>query len=404
MIELTYSHSKSKSIDIQLPASKSISNRLLILRALSEKKYPLHNLSKANDTIIMKSLLQQKDTLYDVQDAGTVYRFMLPFLCLKKTHSTMQGAKRLMERPIQPLVDSLIMLGARISVKKSTIEIQGGCIIKNKTRINQSLSSQFTSALLLCGAAFPEGLHLQFTGKAVSEPYLELTLQALHSAGIQFERQDRSCFIPHQSIQLPECTVENDWSSASFFYQIVALNSNLKFKFNKLSLQSLQTDAISCLLFESLGVLTIQDNDSVMIQNRKVTHQNELTFHCASYPDIVPSLTVTCAALGITAHFKGISHLRDKESNRIDALCDNLTRCQVRFKEFKNAFTIYSGGIRNREIRIKTFNDHRIAMAFAPLCFINNRVLIDNIDCVKKSFPRFWTQLIKTGVNIHEQK
>jgi 3-phosphoshikimate 1-carboxyvinyltransferase len=402
MIELSFSSTKHHKADIQLPASKSISNRLLILRALSVRKNRIHNLSKANDTRLMRLCLSQKNNVYDVQDAGTVYRFLLPYLCIKSSKATVTGTLRLMQRPIEPLIDALKTLGAHIELKRNRVEITGGQIVHHKTRVSQEHSSQFASALLLSGAAFPNGLQLKLTGKAVSEPYLHLTLDLLKIAGVAYIIKNNTITIQPQTLQLPECRVENDWSSASFFYQVVALHAHKLIRFKNLSLQSAQADAVCALLFESLGVQTTSYRNDLIIKHKEIKQAHKLVFHCTSFPDIVPSLAVTCAALGISAQFKDIGHLRNKESNRIEALRYNLTSCNVKFKVHKNEFSIQSDPIKGRDISIKSFNDHRIAMAFAPLSLVNNKVYIDNKDCVNKSFPGFWTQLKKTGVRIYE--
>ncbi len=406
MIELKVLRIIRSPVSIQLPASKSISNRLLILRALSKKKWPIHNLSRANDTLVLKTLLAQHSMHYDVQEAGTVYRFLLPYLCIKQGKHIIKGSTRLMQRPIAPLVKSLEQLGARIKQKKEFIEIEGGTINGSTTTLNQKNSSQFASAILLSASAFPMGVALKLKGNMVSEPYLNLTLHALNQAGVRYEKNNNHIEIPSQQIQLPECTIENDWSSAAFFYQLVAFNPGLKIELQNLNRRSKQGDVILIELYKALGVKTSQQNNSVWISTNVRSENNKvaLKFYCESYPDLVPSLAVTCAALGINAGFYGINHLRFKESDRVEALRINLTKGGVTFREYINSFHIKSDGMKNLTLSISTFDDHRIAMAFAPLCLLNNRVRLDNKDCVAKSFPDFWKQLKKAGISWYEEK
>lgn len=402
MIQLTQKKTNKDNVLITLPASKSISNRYLILKALSQKKYPIHNLSRAHDTQLLRQLLHKKHKIYNVKDTGTAFRFLMPLLSNTEGTSRITGTTRLMNRPIKPLIKALNRLGVSIIDESDQIIIKGHKINKSITSINQSESSQFASALMLSGASFKNGLHLRLTGKSVSGAYLDLTTEALTRAGISFKLDEHWFIVGHQRIQLPECRVENDWSSAAYFYQVMALSACKTLTLYDLNPKSIQADAIMISLFKQLGVSTKSKGKNLILGRKAIKLSAPLEFNCMNYPDLVPSLVVTCAALGIDATFRQIGHLRFKESDRILALQENLAACGVRFRIYKHTIQIKSNGIRDQFIGVKTYNDHRIAMAFAPLCFLNNNVLIDQETCVQKSFPDFWKQLKKTGVQLHE--
>jgi 3-phosphoshikimate 1-carboxyvinyltransferase len=399
MIVLSYNKVPEEVISIDLPASKSLSNRFLILQALSRSKAILHNLSNANDTRIMQSLLQQSSNEYDVQDAGTVYRFLLPYLCLKPGIHHVRGTPRLMQRPIEPLIAALTQLGAVIDREEECIRIKGGFINGRRTSISQKHSSQFASALLLSAAAFPNGIELELQDEAVSEPYLQMTLSCLETADIIYTRNTNIISIAHQSIHLKNYTIENDWSSAAFIYQFAALLPNTIFRLSGLHKDSKQGDAQVQHLFNAFGVSTTYQNNNIVLQKRSASPlDNEFILDAIHIPDLVPSLAVTCAMLGVKAYFRNVHHLIYKESNRLEMLRLNLEACGAQVNYSDSTLSVISAPIQNRDIKITTAKDHRIAMAFAPLC-ISNRVIMDDETCVTKSFPSFWTELNKIGVS-----
>lgn len=403
MMELQYRGFADADVSIELPASKSISNRYLILQALSANKQPIHHLSTANDTQLLKSLLLQDSNSYDVQDAGTVYRFLIPYLCLKEGRHIIMGTERLMQRPILPLIESLRQLGANITFDGKQVSIDGGTIRSSETYISRKQSSQFASALLLSAAAFPKGLQLELLDEAVSLPYLNLTLDALRLASVSFDINDRYIHIPPQAIQLPECTVESDWSSAAFFYQFSLLIKHKSIKLTRLNIASKQGDAELIRLFRLLGVHTSICENGLRLQfDESLPVPSIIEIDGKDIPDIVPSVAVTCAALGIEAVIRNVEHLQHKESNRIEVLQKNLKPFGVQFDMSDNTLHLKSTGIKNQTIYINTASDHRMAMAFAPLC-IHNNVFIDDGNCVRKSFPGYWQEISKLGINIHER-
>lgn len=402
MIKLHYRRNLDSKVTVELPSSKSISNRYLLLQALSQNKHPIHNLSKANDTQLLRRLLQQQSNDYDVQDAGTVYRFLLPYLCLKEGIHTLRGTERLMQRPILPLIEALQQLGAHITFNSEGIIIQGGNINRYKATLSQAHSSQFASALLLSAAAFPKGLELTLREEAVSASYLNMTLSCLQEAGIQYIINDNSIKVPKQTIELPESTVENDWSSAAFFYQLASMIPNQIMCLNNLHIESKQGDAELMPIYKLLGVHSMARHSDVYIQHDSALPKaGMIEIDGKDIPDLIPSIVVTCSALGIDAVIHHIGHLRHKESDRIELLRMNLEPLGVHMQFAEGTLRMQSDGIKDRTVNVITADDHRIAMAFAPLC-VFNQVRIDNESCVQKSFPDFWKELSKLGIESYE--
>jgi 3-phosphoshikimate 1-carboxyvinyltransferase len=392
-----------ETASINLPSSKSISNRVLILSSLANQRCEIQNLSKANDTVLLKKLLQigNSKTL-NCEDAGTTFRFLLTYCSLIKGNWHITGTSRLFNRPYKDLLNVLIKNGAYIEVNelKRIINISGGNLKGGKISIDGNVSSQFISSLLLCGASMQNGLQLIINKNIISSTYISMTLDVIKQVGIKFKIVNNQIIIPNQKIKQFKYYIESDWSSVAFFYLVSLLKQDLKLDFKRLDLPSTQGDSIVFDITKEMGAKSIFKQNQLFIQSKNIQIK-ESKYHCNDYPDLVPVLIVMHAALGVEATFVDINNLRFKESNRIDSLKINLGKYGVSFRESKNILHV-KGKIYSDNYVFHSFNDHRIAMALAPLALLGSPVVIKNAEAVKKSFPDYWKELKKCGLTIQE--
>jgi 3-phosphoshikimate 1-carboxyvinyltransferase len=388
---------------ITLPPSKSISNRLLIIRAISGKDFEIKNISHSTDTQVLQHILQTKSTVVDVGDAGTAYRFLTAYLCLTEGEKILTGSERMKKRPVGALVNALKEIGAHIEFTENEnyppLLIHGGTLKGGEISVDASISSQFISALLLIAPSLRDGLKVHLYGSKVSEPYIDMTLKLMAEFGINFEKDIDTITISPQQYRIKDIEVEGDWSSAAFFYQMAALADNsLELYLKGLKKSSIQGDKIIADLMYYFRVDTTYENDGILLTKGK-EHIPKLRFNFSSYPDIVPSLLINCAATGVKAEVWGIEHLRIKETDRITALQRELAKTGVRFYEQEGNF-VCEGKMHTADYLINTYNDHRMAMAFAPLALLFGKIEIENADVVKKSYPSFWDDLGNLGFEI----
>lgn len=390
---------------IHLPASKSISNRLLIIQALSNFQFEIENLSKAKDTSILQEALLSRKKGIDVGMAGTAYRFLTAFLAIKPSNIVkLSGADRMHERPIGILVEALKELGAEIDYLEKKyyppLVIKGRNLVEKELQIDASVSSQFVSALLLIAPYIKGGLTLKLVEGESSKPYVEMTRSLMNACGVKSERirnyliVEEGAYTFKQSIR-----VEADWSSAAFFYQVLLFNDQLyEIQFEALSLASIQGDQALAELASIFGVETIEENGNVII--RKCGERKELTrLNLIDCPDLAPSLIVIAALNCNELIIDGIKTLRIKECNRIKALSNELQKIGAQLIEVTNDQIMIkkTDGLPDK-VEFNTYNDHRMAMCLAPLAFVIDEVKIENIKVVKKSFPNYWLELEKCGI------
>ncbi|MCH8318511.1 MAG: 3-phosphoshikimate 1-carboxyvinyltransferase [Bacteroidetes bacterium] len=414
---------------ISLPASKSESNRVLIMAALTGNRCEIQNLSEASDTVILNNILngcqvETPDTtldedIVDVGDAGTAMRFLTAYYAATKQNKTLTGSSRMQERPIGPLVDALKELGADIRyIKKEgfpPIRINGESDLTgtNKISINAGMSSQFISALLMIAPVLPNGLRLQLTGNITSKPYIGMTLKIMEHFGIKHKWEGDIISIMSkqgQNYAPPVYTVEPDWSAASYWYSMAALadeaeitlpglkEGNKGNKGNKeIKKYSLQPDSVIADIMTPLGVKTTSTDEGIVLNKKKQTVKS-LEVDLNNYPDLAQTIAVLCAAKGIALFMSGIENLRIKETDRIKALKNELSKMGVKIDiEGQGKMRINSKfEIRNSKFEIQTYNDHRMAMAIAPLGLLGN-ITIDEPNVVEKSYPNFWNDLRKAG-------
>jgi 3-phosphoshikimate 1-carboxyvinyltransferase len=388
---------------ITLPPSKSISNRLLIIKAICRKDFEIQNISNSSDTKGLQNILQSPSKIIDAGDAGTAYRFLTAYLCLTEGEKILTGSERMKKRPVGALVNALKEIGAHIEFTESEnyppLIIHGGNIKGGEISVDASISSQFISALLLIAPALKDGLKLHLYGSKVSEPYIDMTLKLMAEFGIKFEKNIDSITVSPQQYQVKDIEVESDWSSAAFFYQMAALADNrLELRLKGLKKSSIQGDKIIADLIYYFRVDTTYEEGGILLTKGK-EHIPKLRFNFSSYPDLVPSLLVTCAATGVKTEVWGIDHLRIKETDRIAALQKELGKTGVRFYEQEGNF-ICEGKMHPADYLINTYNDHRMAMAFAPLAVLFGKIDIENADVVKKSYPLFWDDLRSLGFEV----
>ncbi len=387
--------------EISLPFSKSESNRLLILQALSEGKLHLNNLSDANDTYVLLRALASEKLNIDIEDAGTAARFITAFSCVANKHKIITGNSRMQERPIYPLFNALQQLGFRIQYLKREgvlpIEILpvNKANIGSEVSISGKISSQFISALILIGWKLPQGITIHIQDECTSFPYILLTQNLMEQCGLKATVTAMKIIIPPQKIDAKTISVRADWTNASYWYSFVALSENGTITLSDLDFESKQGDIVIMEIGDRLGVKTTLFNEKIVLTRKAVPANENLHFDFKNNPDLAQTIIVLCAARNIKATFSGLQTLRVKETDRIKALQNELQKFGVQLVENSNHLYVLDGSFKfTEETTIRTYNDHRMAMAFAPLALIN-KLIIDNPDVVNKSYPTFWEEVKK---------
>jgi len=368
--------------EIDLPASKSISNRLLIIQALCKQEFVITNLSNSNDTKALQKALKATATTIDVGAAGTSFRFLTAYLStLVGNRFILTGSDRMKERPIKELVDALLELGVEIKYLEKSgfppLAILGADITENKVNIDGKISSQFISALLLIAPTLKNGIKLKISGEIVSKPYIIMTLKLMEEFGISHTWQENTIEIKPQKYSAKDYNIEADWSAASFWYEISSLSINCNITLNGLTENSIQGDRKVMELFKNLGVQTKFENGSIILTK---TEENDISkeINLINTPDLYQPLKCTFFAKNLTTKLLGLQTLKDKETNRIKAVK----------KELLNLITTKE---------ITTYKDHRMAMSFAPLCLKYDTLQINDVEVVDKSYPNFWNDLKEGG-------
>jgi len=390
-------------ITIPLPSSKSESNRVLIIDALTDGKNHISNLAEARDTQTMIRLLTEDPEVLDVLDAGTTMRFLTAYAALTNRNKILTGTPRMCERPIGILVDALRTIGADIEYQKHegypplqtrSFEKQ----LSNKVTIRGDVSSQYISALLMLAPTLPEGLELELTGKIGSRTYIEMTLQLMKQFGVEASWEDQTITVLPQQYQPTAYAVESDWSGASYWFSLLACADEGELLLKGLKSESLQGDAKIVDIMDGLGVHSEFNNEGVLLTKKEVTGLSRFDFtHC---PDLAQTVAVTCAILGEKSTFTGLESLRIKETDRILALQNELAKFNAQLVEGDNGefHLIPSSGI-PEEVFIHTYDDHRMAMAFMPLA-TKAKVTFEDGEVVNKSYPSFWKHTALAGFDV----
>lgn len=384
-----------------LPSSKSISNRAIIIKALAGNSAELFNLSDANDTRLMLELISSKDNVLDVEDAGTTMRFLTAFKCISNQPCEITGTDRMKQRPLKLLVDALRTIGADIEYKGidgyPPVKIKGLPGQKSKeVTIRGDVSSQYISALMMVAPILPQGLFIRFEGKVTSRPYLEMTASLMRQFGAIIDFSDTGINIPQQKYRPATVTVESDWSAASYWFAFTALAEKAEITLPNITLKSLQGDRVIVEIMEQLGVNAELKGANLLLT--KKNHVTEVDWDFTDCPDLAQTVAVVCAAKGITGKFTGLESLRIKETDRIKALQTELGKIGATFteKDGKWILTPASKQIPNGTL-FNTYLDHRMAMAFAPLASLVD-IVIEDPAVTRKSYPKFWDDVVLTGV------
>lgn len=399
------SKAKLPSTVIQLPASKSESNRALIIAAFCPEKTRLENLSEARDTQTMLRLLQSDGEEMDVLDAGTTMRFLTAYFAVTGQQKIMTGTPRMQQRPIGLLVDALRRLGARIDYLKEEgyppLRISGP--FRQQTaqlRIRGDVSSQYISALLMAAAALPQGLELELSGKVGSRPYIEMTLQLMERFGVKTSWEGNKIKVPAgQAYTSNSYTVESDWSGASYWLSFTALATEAKISLLGLRPDSLQGDIRILDIMKGVGVGHRWEENTLHLFKTEAAKEIAVDFtHC---PDLAQTVAVACAAKGIKGSFTGLESLRIKETDRIAALQEQLAKLGAQLNEPETGRweLLPSEKLPQGPLYIHTYEDHRMAMAFAPLATLLP-VIIEEPEVVNKSYPRFWQNMEEAGFRL----
>ena len=395
---------------INLSGSKSLSNRLLLLKEILDLKIDLKNLSDSEDTkLLLKALRQIKEAKnknINILDAGTDMRFLTALLAIKKGTWTITGSDRMKKRPIGELVAALKSLGAEIEFLEKEnyppLEIKGKIILGGALKIDAGQSSQFISALLLISPKLKNGLVLTLKNRIVSSPYIEMTAALLKKFNVPISKLKNTYTVNSRtkSNQIKAIKIESDWSSASYWYSICALSKNAKIELNFLNKKSLQSDSILPELYKILGVETKYKKNSIIISRKKLETKS-INYNFINCPDIAQTFAVTCFGLGICAKLTGLSTLKFKESDRIIALKTELEKMGAKLVITNNSIELKKSKPIPFEGIIETYNDHRMAMSFSPLALVYNSIKIANPEVVSKSYPRFWKDLKSVGFSVN---
>lgn len=394
---------------IKLPTSKSISNRALILNALSSSNYPIKNLSDCEDTQVIIDAFNSNSNEIDIKGAGTAMRFLTSFLSVMEGEWILKGSKRMHQRPIHPLVETLIALGADITYLEKEgfppLKIRGGKLKGGEIYLSGNISSQFISALLMVAPLMENGLIMHIEKEIVSKPYIDLTIVMMANCGVNVKWVGNDITVKPQTYKNFEITVETDWSAASYWYEIASLIPGSEVKLLGLVKESLQGDANVANLFVDLGVSTEYVSDGVII--RSVKSKTRKFFHnFINEPDLAQTFATTCCFKDIQFIFSGIQSLKIKETDRVQALINELKKLGYVLKENEIGMLEWDGERCDPAIEpsIDTYDDHRMAMSFAPGAIIFNSLILNDPQVVSKSYPLFWEDLNKAGFKIENKE
>lgn len=408
-LHLQKSKLETRNSKLSITGSKSETNRLLLLQAL----YPnisLENISNSDDSEVMESIIHNSklqtpnSQLFNVHHAGTAMRFLTAYFAIQKGKEViLTGSSRMKERPIKILVEALQQLGAEIYYEENEgfppIKIIGKKLTNNKVSLPANVSSQYISALLLIAPKLENGLELTLQGEITSIPYIKMTLALLNEIGIETSFIENKIIVkPQFTIHNSQLTIESDWSSASYWFSIVALSEiGTQITLSSYKQNSLQGDAALVEIYKNFGVETVFNNDnSITISKTQNFQLATFNSQLNNSPDIAQTIAVTCFGLGIGCHLTGLHTLKIKETDRLEALKNELTKLGANVSVTNDSLTLEPSEKINKNISIKTYQDHRMAMAFAPLA-LKVPIIIEEAEVVSKSYPTFWDDLKSVG-------
>lgn len=393
---------------INLPASKSIANRALIIHALSYSPYDIQNLSDSDDTKVMQQVLSSNTNMFDIGHAGTAMRFLTAFLSQIVGEWTLTGSERMKQRPIKILVDALNKLGAKIEYLGEEgfppLKIYGSHLKGTLLELDGSVSSQYISALLMIAPTMEGGLTLRLKNKVTSKSYIAMTLGLMKQFGVDSIWKGNEIRINEQAYLPREFTVEADWSGASYWYQLLALANSGEVELPHLNLMSMQGDCAIADWFRQFGVESQANATSIIIRKTADIQPKQLNLNFVENPDVAQTMAVLCVLKKVPFHFSGLETLKIKETNRIAALQNELAKFGVQLTEPRHGELTWDGSFpfEKKEVPcITTYHDHRMALAFAPAALFGT-VEIDDPMVVTKSYPAFYDHLKQVGFDIRE--
>lgn len=405
LLHLTH-HPHLRGIVQSLPSSKSLSNRALIIHALSGEAGKLENLSSARDTQLMLSLIHNPEKVINVMDAGTTMRFLTAYFAATRQSKILTGTDRMKERPIHLLVNALRTLGVTIQYLDKEgfppLEVRGfERQLTDRLSIRGDVSSQFISALMMVAPTLPMGLTITLEGKVGSMPYLQMTAALMEQFGVKPVFQGVEIIIPAKAYQATRYRVEPDWSAASYWFAFVALAGDVRLLLPGVASAALQGDRVIVDIMDQLGVAAQFDTEGLTLTKQKVQAE-KLVWDFTDCPDLAQTVLPVCTALRIPGSFTGLESLRIKETDRISALQQELRKIGGRLEEGDGIWTLTPDQIHSARPVIHTYHDHRMAMGFAPLVALQD-VTIEAPEVVQKSYPTFWSDLKALGVKMEEK-
>ncbi|MFH0759548.1 MAG: 3-phosphoshikimate 1-carboxyvinyltransferase [Bacteroidota bacterium] len=392
---------------IYIPSSKSISNRMLILQALSGKSGGIINVSDSDDTRHLVNALESDRAIRDIGHAGTAMRFLTAFFAVREGSVVLTGSERMKQRPVGPLVEALRALGAEIRYMVHEgcppLEIVGGLVHGGRITVDGGISSQFVSALMMIGPVLEGGLHIALSGDVVSSTYIRMTLSLMKKGGVEAEFDGREIRIGQGTYDFGPVTVEADWSGASYWYQAAALLPGSVIRLPNLEKESLQGDSALVEIFHPLGVESRFEGTGVVLHSGGPADGSPFGYDFTGCPDLVQTCAATLCARGIPFRFTGTRTLRVKETDRVAALQSELRKLGFEIASDRAGDWISWDGRRTGAQKnpvIETYNDHRMAMAFAPLAVPFGTLEINDPMVVTKSYPGYWEDLEKAGFRV----
>lgn len=393
---------------VKLPASKSISNRALILNALSYSPYEIQNLSDCDDTEVMIRALNSDSACFDVRAAGTAMRFLTAFLSKIVGEWVITGTERMKQRPVKLLVDALNSLGARIEYMEKEgyppLRIFGSALQGGEISLNGGISSQYISALLMIAPLMEKGLHLHLEGALISRPYIDLTLRLMEQYGVTARWTDNIIRVAPQEYKPVRFTVESDWSAASYWYEMMLLSDHAEIELTGLFKNSFQGDAQGAELFNRLGINTVFTERGVRLKQNGNTCA-KLVYNFVNEPDLAQTFVVACVLTNTPFRFTGLQSLKIKETDRIEALKAEVRKLGYVLRDTNDSILEWNGERCEPEAMpvIETYEDHRMAMAFAPVALTRKEgIRIANPEVVSKSYPGYWNDLEAAGFIINK--
>lgn len=401
-MKLKLQSERPKATSINITGSKSESNRLLILKALFPN-LKIQNLSNSDDTQVLEKALGQSTGTINIHHAGTAMRFLTAYYALTPNKDVvLTGSQRMQERPISILVDALRSLGATISYGKEDgfppLIIKGLMPTVSEVSLNANVSSQYISALMLVAPSLPKGLTINLKGKITSVPYIHMTLSLLKKIGIKGHFNNKLInILPLTSISDQTLEVESDWSSASYYYSLVALSNEAKINLSNYHKDSLQGDAALAEIYNAFGVSTTFGQHNITLKKHSKEKVKHLELDLSNTPDIAQTIAITCFGLGISCELKGLHTLKIKETDRLAALKKELEKLGAIVSITQDSLELKRAKHINNHVSIDTYNDHRMAMAFTPLA-LKTTIYINNAEVVSKSYPSFWQDMNKVGI------